>query len=105
MDETKFHQDADKYLQTMLDFFEKLEESHDISPELDSGVLNVIMPDDREYVINKHTPSRQIWVSSPYTGASYFEPKEADFLPKRAPKEAEGKNLFDFIATEVKSHL
>ncbi len=89
----------------MLDFFEKLEETHDISPELDSGVLNVIMPDDREYVINKHTPSRQIWVSSPYTGAGYFEPNGDEFTPKRAVKEAEGKTLFDFIAEEVKSRL
>lgn len=105
MDETKFHIIADKYLQTMLVFFEELEENFDISPELDSGVLNVIMPDDREYVINKHTPSRQIWVSSPYTGAGYFEPQNGEFVPKRAAKEAKDKTLFEFIKTEVESHL
>lgn len=104
MDETEFHVEADKYMQKLLEFFEALEETHDVEPELDSGVLNVIMPDDREYVINKHTPSRQIWVSSPHTGAGYFEFRENSWLPKRAPQ-AEGKNLFDFIEKEVKTHL
>ena len=104
MDETEFHIKADKYLQAMLEFFEELEESQDVSVELDSGVLSLIMPDDREYIINKHTPSRQIWVSSPYSGAGYFEPQDNEFLPKRAPQAA-GKLLFDFIKAEVLEHL
>jgi len=108
MDETKFHIIADKYLQTIIAFFEELEENFDISPELNSGVMSVIMPDEREYVINKHTPSRQIWVSSPYSGASYFEPSESndyEFVPKRAPVEAKNKTLFEFIKSEVESRL
>jgi len=105
--ETEFHIKADNYLQTLLEFFEELEESQDISVELDSGVLSLIMPDDKEYIINKHTPSRQIWVSSPYSGAGYFEPAENEnneFLPKRAPQAA-GKSLFEFIKGEVLAHL
>jgi frataxin len=101
MDETKYHIEADKCLQ----FLEELEEQHEISVELDSGVMSVVMPDEREYVINKHTPSRQIWVASPYTGAGYFEFKEGDWLVKRATAEATGKNLFNFIKTEILSHL
>lgn len=102
--ETEFHLLADKYLQALLEFFEELEESQDISVELDSGVLSLIMPDDKEYIINKHTPSRQIWVSSPYSGAGYFEPVENEFLPKRAPQ-AKGKTLSEFIKTEVSANL
>jgi frataxin len=102
--ETEFHIIADKYLQTLLEYFEEMEEKHDISAELDSGVLSLIMPDDKEYIINKHTPSRQIWVSSPYSGAGYFEPQENEFLPKRAPQAA-GMPLFEFIKTEFSQHI
>lgn len=104
MDETRFHIEADKYLQEMVIFFEELEENHDVSVELDSGVLSLVMPDDREYIINKHTPSRQIWVSSPYSGAGYFEFAANTWMPKRAPQ-AEGKELFEFIKGEVSANL
>lgn len=103
--ETKYHIEADKCLAQLLEFLEGLEEAHEISVELESGVMSVAMPDDREYVINKHTPSRQIWVASPYSGAGYFEFREEDWLPKRASKEAEGKNLFNFIKTEILENL
>jgi frataxin len=102
--ETEFHITADKYLHSLLEYFEEMEEKHDISVELDSGVLSLTMPDDKEYIINKHTPSRQIWVSSPYSGAGYFEPSQAEFLPKRAPQSA-GKTLFEFIKTEFSEHI
>lgn len=105
MDETKYHIEADKCQHELLEFAENLEENHDLEAELDSGVLSIMMPDEREYVINKHTPSRQIWVSSPYSGASYFEFVENQWVAKRACKEALGKSLNNFIKSEVLAHL
>jgi frataxin len=37
------------------------------------GVLTVELDSGGQYVINKHAPSRQIWVSSPVSGASHFD--------------------------------
>ena len=104
MDETFFHKISDPILSQLLEFAEELENSYDVEPNLESGVLSIVMPDGREYIINKHTPSRQIWVSSPYTGAGYFEFKEGKWLPKRADA-AQGKDLFEFIKDEIKSHI
>lgn len=39
---------------------------------LDSGVLNVVMRDGRQYVINKQRPNKQIWLSSPISGPGRF---------------------------------
>lgn len=102
--ETIFHENADKALNQLLEFAEGLENNHEIEVNLDSGVLSLVMPDDREYIINKHTPSRQIWVSSPYTGAGYFEFNQNNWVPKRA-EAAQGKSLFQFISEEIMLHL
>lgn len=104
MDETEYHIAATPALQELLEFCEDLENKFDIEAELEEGILSVTMPDDREYVINKHTPSRQIWVSSPYSGAGYFEFNGSKWMPKRSSA-AQGRDLKSFIKAEIKSHL
>jgi len=104
MDETEYHIAATPPLQELLEFAEGLESGHEIEAELEEGILSVVMPDAREYIINKHTPSRQIWVSSPYSGAGYFEFDGAKWMPKRAAA-AEGRDLQSFIKAEILSHL
>ena len=37
------------------------------------GVLNIEMRGKKYYVLNKQTPNRQIWLSSPISGPSRFE--------------------------------
>lgn len=105
MEESEYHLKATPILEKLLDHMEGLEEKHDICPELESGILSIIMPDDREYVINKHMPSRQIWVSSPYSGASYFEFKDDGWNLKRATNTTHHNSLYDFIVSEVESKL
>ena len=100
MEESFYHQMADKELAKLLEFAELLEESSDIEVELDSGVLTITMPNRRQFVINKHTPSKQIWVSSPISGAGYFEYIEGKWLPKRRNTDS-GKDLYSFICSEV----
>lgn len=39
--------------------------------ELTAGVLQIDFA-DRTYLINKHQPTRQIWLSSPISGAWHF---------------------------------
>lgn len=91
-------------MQELLEFAEELEQNFELEPELESGVLSIIMPDEREYIINKHTPSRQIWVSSPYSGAAYFEYQGGEWRPKRAPS-ANGRALIQFIRDEIRTQL
>jgi frataxin len=46
----------------------------DVDIELRGGILTLELDDGRAYVINKHTPNRQIWLSSPVSGATHFAP-------------------------------
>ena len=44
--------------------------------ELNAGILTVTTPDGSQFILNKHGPNRQIWVSSPVSGASHYDPNE-----------------------------
>jgi len=41
--------------------------------DLEGGVLTIELDDGGQYVINRHAPNRQIWVSSPQSGAGHFD--------------------------------
>lgn len=77
-DETKFHTMADETLESILNSAIALEEKHDdLETELASGVLTIKFErSNKSWVINKQTPNRQIWVSSPLSGPARFELEE-----------------------------
>ncbi len=104
MEENEYHQKAEPALENLVKFAEELEDSYDVEVEYESGVITLTMPNKRQYVINKHTPSRQIWVSSPYSGAGYFEFRDNDWHAKRASA-AQDENLYHFITDEINSHV
>ncbi|KAM3351913.1 hypothetical protein ACQJBY_023656 [Aegilops geniculata] len=76
MPEDKFHKLADD---TIHDLLEKLEEYGDSQQmdgfDIDYGnqVLTLRLGDLGTYVVNKQTPNRQIWLSSPVSGPARFD--------------------------------
>ncbi|KAF7038115.1 hypothetical protein CFC21_048338 [Triticum aestivum] len=74
--EDKFHKLADD---TIHDLLEKLEEYGDSQQmdgfDIDYGnqVLTLRLGDLGTYVVNKQTPNRQIWLSSPVSGPARFD--------------------------------
>eukprot|EP01147_Barroeca_monosierra_P009630 gene9630-1851_t len=73
----EYHQLADTWLFAMYDAFEDAIDQHkdgsnfDIS--LSDGVLTLRLGDHGTYVINKQTPNKQIWLSSPTTGPKRYD--------------------------------
>ena len=70
MDESAFESLADRVLAKLQGQIEDLLDDADV--DLRGGILTVELEDGREYVINRHTPNRQIWLSSPLSGAAHF---------------------------------
>jgi frataxin len=71
MDESQFAAAADRTLRAL---FQALDEGlPDADVDLREGILTVELEDGRQYVINKHAPNRQIWLSSPVSGAAHFD--------------------------------
>ncbi|KAI5062824.1 hypothetical protein GOP47_0021371 [Adiantum capillus-veneris] len=68
LDEREFHKLADELLHHLQERFDELGEECDIDGfDIDyaEGVLTIKLGASCTYVINKQTPNRQIWLSSP----------------------------------------
>lgn len=44
----------------------------DLEVDLVEGVLSIETEDGATYLVNKHSPLRQLWLSSPVSGAGHF---------------------------------
>jgi len=71
MDERAFDTLADRTLQHLFAAIDA--ELKDADVDLRGGILTIALEDGRQYVINKHAPNRQIWMSSPVSGGSHYE--------------------------------
>lgn len=72
IDESTFQTLADKTLERMMDTLEEAV-GDQLDVDLQSGILTIELDSGGQYVINKHAPNRQIWMSSPVSGASHFD--------------------------------
>ena len=71
LDENSFEALADKTLADLLGAIEdQLGDVADV--DMQGGVLTIELDAGGEYVVNKHAPMRQVWVSSPVSGATHF---------------------------------
>jgi frataxin len=71
MDETSFHALADRALAGIMETAENVLADH-LEADIQAGVLTLELTDGRQYVLNKHGPNREIWLSSPKSGASHY---------------------------------
>jgi frataxin len=76
MNEAEFERRASEVLDSL---FEQIEDQLGdwLDIEMTGGILQVELPGGGAYVINKHVPNREIWMSSPTSGAWHFAPDSA----------------------------
>jgi frataxin len=77
MNQVEFERRA---IQTLESLFEQIDEQLGdwLDVEMSGGILQIGLPDGGAYVINKHAPNREIWLSSPRSGAWHFAAAEDD---------------------------
>ncbi|XP_072031607.1 frataxin, mitochondrial-like [Amphiura filiformis] len=96
---------AEETLEHLSDFFEELGDSHDCPAAYDvtygDGVLTVKFGAEHgTYVINKQTPNKQIWLSSPSSG-----PKRYDHIDNKWIYKHDSKALHDLLTEEISQIL
>ncbi len=66
--------------------------------DLIGGILTIELESGGQYVINKHAPMRQIWLSSPASGAAHFayDQTAGAWVSTRG-----GEKLTDILAQEL----
>jgi frataxin len=72
MDDSEFALVADRTLARLAQNLEAALEADDPDIDLAHGILTVELADGRTFIANKHQPTRQIWLSSPVSGASHY---------------------------------
>ncbi len=98
IDVITFHDKADEILEEIFTQIDGIAEENNIDTDLLNGVLSIKTEDNGEYVINKHEPTKQIWFSSPFSGASRFNFDEA----KQQWVNDLGEPISDFLFDELK---
>lgn len=100
---------ADLAEETLERLFDALDAAigDDADVDFENGMLTVELEDGRQYVINQHAASQEIWVSSPQSGAAHyaFDPEAGTWLSTRGGDvlwqslEREFKQLFGAAVT------
>jgi CyaY protein len=70
MDATLFHKIADELLQNLADEIENANDRAEV--DYLQGILTITLPNNKQFVLNKHEPTKQIWLSSPISGSHKF---------------------------------
>jgi len=97
MDDAAFQSAADATLTGLMDKIdEALGDQLDI--DLEAGVLTIELETGAQYLINKHGPMRQLWLSSPVSGAGHYDydATRGAWIDSRS-----GENLIALLGTEL----
>jgi frataxin len=115
-----FHLAADNALEAVCDAVDNCDDLIEACPDLDAnfaaGVLTIDIPPHGTWVLNKQSPNRQIWWSSPVSGPMRFELENGDHEENKwvhtrvvdgeAPSQSEPNGssayLFELLTQEIK---
>ncbi len=65
----------------------RLETASDaLEVDFDAGNLTIVLPDGGQYLLNKHYIHREIWLSSPRSGAHHFQIEGELWRSTRGPE-------------------
>lgn len=70
--ETHYHQIADKWLADVQDKLEEADSEGVLDIDYAQGTLSIALENGKVLLVSKHTPSRQLWLSSPVSGGLHF---------------------------------
>ena len=72
MNEAEFNRVSNAVLSAMLDVLERADEEGTLEVEFQMGIMTITLDGGHQFIINKHAPSQQIWLSSPLSGGLHF---------------------------------
>lgn len=80
--ESQFAAAADQLLNHLADTIDDVL-GDEVDAELQAGILTLSLEAGGQYVINKHAPNRQIWMSSPVSGATHYDFADGQWISTR----------------------
>lgn len=100
LDESRFATLADETLERFSDAIDDALGDR-IDVDLHAGILTLALPGGGQYIINKHAPNREIWMSSPASGATHFGYGDGRWVSTRDAAQV----LETMLAAELKARF
>ena len=82
LDESRFTALADQVLEHLCDTVDDVL-GDVVDADLHAGILTLSLSGGGQYIINKHAPNREIWMSSPVGGATHFTFADGQWVSTR----------------------
>jgi iron donor protein CyaY len=101
LSDTAFAALSNVTLNRLADMLEAFDEDGLLEVESLSGTLTATLPSGAQFVVNRHGPSQQMWLSSPLSGGLHFS-YDTD---EQAWKLADGRRLETLLKAEVETLL
>lgn len=70
--ESEFERSASLYLERMFEALEEQDESGMLEIDLEAGSLTIKLGNGKIFLVSKHAPTQQLWLSSPISGGLHF---------------------------------
>jgi len=96
--ESKFHDQADAVIEAIGEEIEAKDKEMLIDVDNKDSVLTLTLDSGDEFVISKHAPMQQIWLSSPFSGGLHYDYVDADSCWTSARN---GSALHEHLAKEL----
>jgi len=82
-------------------------EDADIDVDDDDDVLTIHLGDGRQLILNKHRPMQQLWLSSPFSGASHYryDAQSTTWRNTRHPDDTLPHKLYQEINSHTDKHI
>lgn len=100
LDDSRYATLADDMLERIADIIDDAL-GEEIDAELHGGVLTLSIEAGGQYVLNKNAPMKQLWLSSPASGAWHFDYADGDWISTREPR----VTLDALLAKEMKDRF
>lgn len=101
LSDTAFTALADAMLNRLADAMEAYDEDGLLETELADGVLTVMLPGGKQFLVNRHRPTQQLWLSSPLSGGLHFDYDENN----KVWELRDGRRLDTLMKAEVETLL
>lgn len=82
LDDGRFTTLADEVLEHLSDAIDDALGDR-IDVDIQGGILTLALSGGGQYIINKHAPNREIWLSSPVSGAMHFGYRDGRWISTR----------------------
>ncbi|MDE3059637.1 MAG: iron donor protein CyaY [Pseudomonadota bacterium] len=95
MNESEFHRRADDTLNALADALEEADARGALEVEYQAGIMTIELSSGTSYIISKHAPSQELWLSSPRSGGLHFHYADGEW------KLADGRTLEGILSQEL----